>query len=727
MLGIQNPELLFLLVLAAPGVYFAWKREERSKKLIAASKAIIISLLVVAAATPFIQTQDELTKTPEITVLQDNSRSNSITQDPDLNFGDIEVNRKIIASGNNSDLKQGILRNLDQNKAYLLVSDGQSSSSLEGLEEKFRSKNSTLNLLKTDTEEESAVTIEGPSSTVPGAENTFQVKVHSTDRIPKPEVILDGSKVELQRTDNNTWRFTRSFDSEGEHQIKASIDSNDQFDQNNRFYKTVDVRQKPKILVVGSKGKLGEELEKFYEVDYRSSVPSDLSDYYSVVAKKEFSGMESYLAEGNGLVYTGKVKEKEVLPVHPIDSEDQSKGAKIMIAIDISHSTGQSGSVKKSIKIAYSLVEKLGYNNKVGAVAYNRDAYIISEPKPLANNRERLKNDISQLESSGPSFHNNGLKGAQESLNGTGNIILISDGKIGGLGQNKDVPRKSKNIASDLNVRLITVGVGDDTNEDFLKELADRGNGFYLDAGQSGKLNFMFKAGGSSGSNKGLVIVNKNHFITQGLNSNSRVAGFSAVEPKPGADLLVTSTDGKPFLTTWRYGLGRVASFTGGTSDLSKVLDRDPLLVTRTVSWTVGQPQRKQDKWMKIEDGRKPGKVKVRASYELGDLRRQGEDLYIGELEPEKTGFHQFKQSIYGYSYNPELEEIGYNPEMEELAVDTGGKVYSPEDKEEIKSDVKHFSNREVKTQKPLSDYFILAALIVFLGEVGYRKLNGKK
>jgi len=666
---------------------------------------------------------------PEIVLLTDESTSTELLDKPEFNFGDIKVDRKIIASGNNSNIKQGLMRNLEENKAYLLVSDLQSSSNLEEVSGKFRQKNSTLNAYRGSTKEDASVVLNGPSSTVPGAENSFRIRVHSTSNIPEPQVTIDGENIDIEKLSEDEWRFSERFQTEGEHTIEVSTNTNDYFDQNNQFYKTVDVREKPEILLVGERASLGSELEQFYDVEYRDSIPEDLSDYYTVISKKPFSDADvsEYLIEGNGLVYTGEPKERNVLPNRPIDREDQSKGAKIMLAIDISQSTGESGSVKKSKQIAYSLVDKMGYNNEVGAVAYNQESYLITEPKPLSRNRNNLKQKISQLETNGNSFHHAGLQGAERSLDNTGNIILITDGKISRYGQRVNTESRSRSIAANLDVQLLTVGVGEDKNEDFLQELARLGNGDYLEGDDSGRLSFRFGAGGTGGSSERIVVVDKSHFITENLEADTSITGFQPVDEKTSADLLVTSNTGKPYLTTWRYGLGRVASFTGGTDDLSQLLTYDPKLATRTVSWTVGDPQRKQDKWIKIDDSRKGETVEIRASYPVDGLNRQSENLYSAELEPERTGFRSFSDTTYGYNYNREIQEIGYSDDLEDIIESTGGQVYSADQTEEIKQDVKNFSNKKVNQKKQVADYFIIVALLVFLSEVGYRKIRGKK
>ncbi len=727
--GFENPVFLALILLGLPALYFGFKSGEKFNMLVGVTKFLTISLLVVAAAAPFIQTDQSVMEEPEIVVLADESTSSQLLETPEFNFGEVNVERKIIASGNNSDLKQGLMRNLEENKAYLLVSDLQSSSNLEEVSQKFRQKNSTLNAFNASTNKDASVAVEGPSSTVPGAENSFTVRVRSTSEVPEPEVTLDGENVDLEKTSGNSWRSSETFQTEGEHAIEASIDSNDYFQENNNFYKTVNVRKKPEILLVGQKASLGSELEQFYDVEYRDSIPDDLSDYYTVISKKPFNDADvaDYLVEGNGLVYTGESIERNVLPTRPIDREDQSKGAKIMLVIDVSQSTGESGSVKEEKKIAYSLVDQMGYNNEVGAVAYNQESYLLTEPKPLSRNRNNLKQKISQLDTGGNSFHHNGLKGAEESLNETGNIILITDGKISRYGERVNTGSKSRNIASNLDVRLLTVGVGEDRNEGFLEDLARRGNGDYLEADDSGRLSFRFGAGGTGGRSERIVVVDKSHFITENLEADTSISGFSPVEEKLGSDLLVTSNTGKPYLTTWRYGLGRVASFTGGTTDLGSLLTYDPKLATRTVSWTVGDPQRKQDEWIDVEDSRKGDKVQIRASYPVEGLSRESENLYTGELEPEETGFRSFSDTTYGYNYNMEIQKIGYNENLQDLVESTGGTVYSPGQTEEIKEDVKNFSNKTVTQKKSVADYFIIAALLIFLSEVGYRKVRGKK
>jgi len=731
MIGFEYPLMFVLTLFILPITYVIIKKNENYSRIVGSTKILTVLLLGIAAASPFIQAEQQISSQPELNILKDDSRSNTIAQKPEMDFGEVKVREKVIASGNSSDLKSGLLRNIEEDSAYLLESDLQSSSDLKEVVREAREKNASINILKKESEEEAAVSIRGPDSTVPEAENTFTIKTYTTGEEKVPEVKLDGETIEIERQDNNTWSFSQRFSEKGSHRIEASIDSNDEIEENNKYYKTIDVTEKPKILIIGEEEGLGEELEKFYRVDYSQSVPADLSEYYTIISKKEIdeSAISDYLAEGNGLIHTGEIPEgNNVLPVKPVDKEEQSEGAKIMLAIDISQSTSSQNSVKKEKQIAYSLADKLPYNNKVGAIAYNQDGFLMADPKPLANNRQSLKDKISRLETGGNSFHHVGLEAAKKRLAGTGNIIMITDGKISNYGRNVNTEGKSERIAENLDVQLITVGVGEDKNRFFLQDLAEKGDGKYYDAEDSGRLNFMFRAGGAEDKLERIVKVDTNHFITRNLpDLSTRASSYEPSKPKKGADLLVTSSGGKTFLTSWRYGLGRVAAFSGGEDDLSRVLRTDPLLVTRAASWSVGDPQRKKDRWLRVEDGRRAENVGVEASYEVDGLKRQGENLYTTEIKPENLGFHSYDTEVYGYNYNSEIEQIGYKEENEFLATETGGKVYTPDEENSIRNDIKSFSERKVIEKQHLGSYLILGALLIFIAEVGYRKRKGKK
>jgi len=759
MAGLTYPMMLGLAVLVLPAVYLMYKGSERFSKAVALSRALIVLLLVGAAAQPYVNAQEEISQTPEVTILQDKSSSTQLLQKEDLEFEEVKVRERTIASGNSSDLRNGLLRNLEENTNYLVVSDFQSSSSLGDIAERFREKNSTLNTIEYETQDEAAVSIQGPTTTVPGAETQFIIKVSSTSEIPSPTVTIDGSEVTPVKISNNTWRVSETFDSQGSHTVKASLDVQDRFQNNNEYYHAVDVTEKPEVLVIGQQGALGDKISKFYDITYEDSVPEDLSPYYTVIATEEVDAepLIPYITEGNGFVYTGDIPENsyDVLPVRRGDPSSLTDATKTVLAIDNSRELGgeEEDARTRSIRMSKAVINGLQTNNRVGMVYYNGTssfeptAGILSSPIPLSRNRQKLKDKIAGLQPGGPAFHNAGLKAAKQIVNGTGNIILLTDGYLAPGASDRpfrssagyQIQQDSYRIVEGMEENLIVIKVGEpggdkqnkERAENFLKQLESKSGGDYYQAGRilqgDGTTINLLGGGGTQGQKTPVSVVRDDHFITERIDMDTSVIDVDPAETKRGSTELARVSNGNPFLTVWRYGIGRVAAYTADGSQLENTVESDPLLVSRSVSWTVGDPKRKQDDWIRINSARRPDNVEIRSSNEIEGFKRQRENLYVREFKPNSTGFGTVEGKYYSYNYPEEFQNVGYSEEMQGIATSTGGEVYQPGEKEQMVEDIKNFSENKTVRQQQLGSYFIAAALLIFLAEIGYRKVNGKK
>lgn len=743
MIGLQNPAMLALLLAATPVVYTAYKAEGVEERAVSSAKIATIVLLAIGAASPYIPTTEKVSKNPTVTVLEDRSVSTELMKEYELDLEGVEIQRKTIAAGNNSELRQGIIRSIEEDTPYLVVSDGQAEETLKGLESRFRRKNATLHALEPEMRTDASVSIEGPSSTVLGAENSYQIKIESTNgtHSPLPKVTVDGEEVDIEEKSEGIYGFTRKFSTEQDHTIKASIGIDDSFKSNNRFFKTVEVTEKPEVLVLGNRGGLESELEEFYDLTYRGSVPEDLSDYYAVIAKKQFDEEElaGYITEGNGLVYTGDYgQENDILPIEQTERRASSSSANTIITIDNSGAIRTEGG-RSQIKDASEIIlGSLDDNNRVGAVAYKgiEPKAEVLDPRSLAEYRGNIAAWINNLKPEGYSPHEIGLNVSRKIIGDNGgNIILITDGELPRPPDKTDIDTDSFKIVEEMDAELIIVGVGEEEpahgGERFLEQLDRRPGVQYYQIediiNSRGDTKIDLSPGGGAKESSSLVVVKKDHFITQGISTNAEVEKLDTVRQKPAAEQLVKTSDGFPALSTWRYGLGRVAAYSAGGKDLGRVSSNDPELVSRSISWAVGAPERKEERRFNVVDARQGETVQAEASYNVEGLNRQGENLYTAELRPENFGFHEFEGEIYGYNYPEELEQVGYNGQLESLVKSTGGKTFASEEEQEIINELKKFSNREIQTQKPLSDYFIVAALLIFLSEAGYRKLKGRK
>lgn len=730
MLQLQQPLFLLTGLLAIIGIYMVLKASGKEGRILGVTRALFFLLLAVALASPYIQSDRTVEAQEELIVLEDRSRSSQLINNYSLNIEDAAVERRTILRSNNSQISSALDSELREDKRYLLVSDGRTSSDLDNVLDKYRSQNSTISVLKPDMSPESSVYVSGPSQTVPGANNRFTVRVSSTRGSAKDlKVVLDNETI-FEGEVADSWSFKRSFSSRGNHKITAEIqDGEGSIKENNNYYKQVEVREKPTILYIGESSVLSDKLSEFYDVTVKDSLPDDLSDYYSIISTKALNSPQiaSYTSRGNGYVYLGDYKDPaSYLPVRASDENYDTKSTRVVIGMETSSQVGTS--IRDSKDLAYALVNELPLNTKVAAFVYSQDAHRLTDLTTLAYNKESLLDKISRVNSIAETRHGVGLRAAQQLADGEGNIVIFTDGNFfeEQTKTKAEIKRDAFEAAEDTEVNLYIVGVGENPNRDFLRELAHRGEGQYVDSSNVWRLGFKFGAGGGTSAYKPLAVMEPDHFITEGLRLDSSVSLFDEVDPKLSSDLLISGPGERDFLTTWNYGLGRVAAFSGGQPTLSRVLNSDPTLVSRSMSWTVGNPNRKKDEWIKVSETEAPEDVSVEASYPAEGLTYSSEDRYRGEIQPEDLGFNSFNGKVYSYNYNSEVRDVGYNEEkLEKIASSTGGKVYTPDNIQDMSFSSQ--KTQQVSYRRSVSKYFVVAALIILLAEIGYRKINGKR
>lgn len=743
---LENPYFLLLGVLCLPLLYRAFRNPERKWKLVNISYAVVVLLLAVAAASPAIQQSTEQVERKELIYLDDASRS-MVEPGPNISIQGVSVRKENLVSGNDTRIDTALMSYVEPNRTYLVRSDFRTEGDLEQVQREFNRRNATLHVLETELPEENSVSISGPSITVPGADNRYSIPVSSTkDGEKQVTVEVDGEQVASEMVEDELM-INREFQDDGYHRITAEIESEDKYSDNNRFYKSVKVVEKPELLVIGDSGELDDQMSEFFEINRRDMVPEDLSDYYSVILKKKIddtSDIKPYLIEGNGLVYTGD-RTMDILPVRREKISEDTESPKVTVIMDMSIATGycaenscwgqetERATNKPAKTFTIQVIHNLPRSTRLALGGYNQNFYNFSEFKSVAFNRDELMYDARRIPIEGRAVHNVGIRGAARMTGDRGNIIMITDGYLP-RGSNYDgsrareMSRNAYEVAENLppDVKLFPVYVGNDSEvPSFLEELAERGDGDAFKREEFGRTLPHFTGGGGAGDTEALSIVNPNHFITENLGSlSAATTRFDQVRPKPSAKQLVTSTSGRPALTTWRYGLGRVASFSAGDRDLSNILSQEPQLVARSVSWASGNPQRKENGTVSVDSERIGEQVTVSADYPLEGLTRKSENRYSTQLQPDNTGFHSYQGHEFDYNYNEEVEELGYDRKaINSLSAATGGEVVSPEEVESLGSTVPTV-REEITESRSLSNFFIMAALAVFLTQVGFRKFN---
>jgi hypothetical protein len=576
--------------------------------------------------------------------------------------------------------------------------------------------------------------------------------------------------------------------------MKATItpSTEDRFNLNNVFYKSVFVVPKPKVLAVtgDTASALYAVTTSLYDVTTMTSLPSDLTPYKAVIIDNKGAGelpadaLRNYVGNGGGLVVVGGDSSydkgsynnspiESILPI--ISRAGEFKGGRnLVILIDSSGSTGIGSPQPISLidANAISIIRSIGRDSRVGIVAFSgltKETGIL--PVSSDANKAELENFITEIGPKGgdnPTDLDKGLRAAEELLNtvtGTKEIIIISDGLIhpDGLAQTKNTVNDLKN--KDIKIQFIQVLQPEMARmpNDNYDALAKTGGTDVILLFPDERASTIISTGPSTTptptatpeitNQYPLAVIDTNNFITKYINISAYVTGYNDVTPKLGSDGLVATTRGKPILTTWGFGLGRVVSFTtdNGANEnncysgspvtcwASAVYSgRDSQLISSMINWAIGDPRPKEGVMIQAEDiwAGTSGRVIITSELDKPpqvqldkvplDLSRTGPITYEASINLETVGFHDLS-AVYPIAVNYPLEyrEIGFNEKLVQVIESNGGSVYNEDDVQGLLfMDIKEKAVRTVNEPKSEKEPYLLAALVLFLTEVIIRRLK---
>ncbi|VVB94541.1 von Willebrand factor type A domain protein [uncultured archaeon] len=655
---------------------------------------------------------------------------------------------------------------------------------------------------------DASVEIVSAKNLIIGNENTFNIVVRQAgnETSYKLDVDIDGTSVEsesfTQTERTKVIPVSYTFNSLGTHKVTATITptSEDYNPLNNVFYKSVFVVPKPQVLMVtdDKTSPLYTVASSLYQVTALNNVSDDLSPYKAVIIDNKDAGqlnadsLRKYVGGGGGLVVVGgdasydkgNYNNSPVEALLPIISRaaEYRGGKNIVILIDASGSTSAKDATTGISLIgqidanAQSVVKYIDRGSSIGIVAFGGK---IEQTDIISMASDASRNDyiqwISKIGPTGianPTNIDDGLAAALEMLDkagGTKTIIVISDGTQ----ISEDSTTVNKLIQQNVDILFLQVSTTFLTPQMKQDAILPGGKptGYQELASVFGKsvqvlnpderictINMCLSENPSPeitptptptpeiSHEYPLVAVDTSHFITQYLNLTASVTGYNDVTPKLGSDELVATTDGKPILTTWGFGLGRVAAFTTDNGDPSAGDPSRPWasavysgensrLISSMINWAIGDPRPTGGVVIQAEDiwGGTPGKVivtsntlpQVKLDGAPVDLSRTGPTTYETSINLEKAGFHDL--SGYGIAVNYPLEyrDVGFNDQLESVINANGGRVYDESEVEGLLLlDIKEKAVRTVQEPMSQKEPFLLAALGLFLTEVIVRRLK---
>ncbi len=794
----------FTLLLISPVVLAGWYavRKGISRSLMI-SRVIILSLLIIALASPFtLGTSTIKDEAPRVTVISDQTMSMDLfNKDTGQKVFESLKSRTPTTYRQFVGLKSPIgdeVISAAENNNLVLVSDGNNNYGKdlsEAISFVTRTGTRVYAVRQEPIHNDASVEIVSPKNLIVGNENVFNIVVRQAGNTTtyRLDVQIDSTTLPSE-TITQTERMkiipiSYTFTSLGNHQITATItpSSEDWFKINNVFYRSVYVVPKPKVLAVtdDKTSPLYTIVSSLYDVTTTDTLPDDLSPYKAVVidnkgaAQLSADTLNPYVSGGGGLVVVGGDASYDrglynnspvegVLPVISRAAEYQG-GRNLIVLIDTSGSTALGDATTGLTFIglidanAINIIQNVAADTRVGVVAFSGiTAQTDILPMGSEANRQTLISFVKEIGPKGgenPTDLDKGLRAAEkllDSVSGSKEIIVISDGQIhpDGFDQEKNTAIDLKNKG--IKMQFVQVLTSAETLKEPYKlygDLATAADGQAIVLNPDERATTLIEQGPAGtpaptptatpevSYQYPLVSVDSNHFITKYINITASVTGYNDVTPKLGSDLLVATTRGKPVLTTWNLGLGRVASFTtdngGGNTLWSSAVysGENSRLVSAMINWAIGDPRPKGDVVIQAEDiwGGTPGKAVITASalpqVKLDgaplDITRTGQNTYEAQINLEKDGFHDL--SGYGIAVNYPLEyrEIGFNEDFKSAIDSNGGRVYNEDEVEGLLLlDIKNKAIRTVEEPQSEKEPFLLAALGLFLAEVVVRRLK---
>jgi hypothetical protein len=711
-------------------------------------------------------------------------------------------------TGDKTNLGDAVTQYSGTGNQIVLVTDGNNNSgkSLVDALGFAKETNTSVYLVQPELKtNDLSVEILGDKNVVVDNQNEFEIVVRQASNQSVSysyEAYVDGKLSQSGDITQNSTQYSispnlrQTFNTLGAHNISVKITSSgeDLNSINNEFYKSVYVIPKPKLTLVTSEpnSPLAQILNNLYNTSVFTAYPgaSALNSSKALLLDNQFADnlsdtqvkeINKYVNNGGGLVVVGGERAynygnylnssfEKILPVLSKPSEYKG-GRNLVLILDVSPSTTAHKTQGDILANAISILQNKNLKDaNAEVIAFGSKGYDVSGGfvfLGLAQNQAILKDKIERLtpdEQSKTSL-DAGLNTSIKMLTGKEgelDAIVISDGAIE---DSYDPSLQAAKELQKLGVKLYFIHIHSvapsQTDkarnyyaEMFMKELGLENNYFHINMGE--RANIGFETTNKSQEEKGneenvtpdsysLFAYSPDSFITKKVNLTSNITGYNDVTPKAGAErLVITASNGKPVLTTWRFGLGRVAAFTtdNGQGEGSRWATNvyngsSSKLISSTVNWAIGNPRTKEgavvdspDTWLGTPSNLTltmydEGIPQLKLDGNALDLALTGKNTYEATVNPDSIGIHDISGYPLAVNYQLEHRDVGLNKDIEPLILATGGKIYTEKDARALLlKDAKQNSVRQSDEQVSLKMYVLLTALVLYLGEIIARRIK---
>jgi hypothetical protein len=802
MVSFEHPEMFWLILpVLIGGIYLLRKA---TKKGLIISRIIVVALLIIALASPYtLSPRVTVDDNPNIVLISDETDSMNIfdKQAATNLYESLSVKTPttlVRLTGDKTALGDAIMQYSTGDNQIVMVTDGNSNSGadLEDALKFAQDIGTTVYYVQPDLiSNDISAQITGDKTVIVNNVNQFDMiisqagtgeisyryELYINDQLARSaNVVQEGRQRTITLHDIK-------FSKLGKHTMKLVIipSGGDSDNINNVFYKSVYAIPKPKITVIGLEN--GSPLAYSLQNLYAVSTATDLSNidgkkaividntHANSFSQSDVTKLKAFLNDGHGIVVVGGDRSynygnyldspiEEILPVVSRPT-DWKGGRNVVLLLDVSYSTAAHGTQGDVLGNAIHILENENLRDAyLGVIAFGTEGYDVSDGLVYlgtASNLNLLRTRIETLTpaSTSQTSLNEGLLVAQDWLDneaGELDIIIISDGGIeqsytSSLAIAKEIKGEGVNLYY-IHIRSSAPSQYNRNQVAFAQLLMQEVDGVYFKLEQGERANIVFNelpepSGEENETAFGsfpLIELNTQHFITRNVEVGGEITGYNDVTPKAGADRLVITATGKPVLTTWRYGLGRVAAITtdngergGNRWGTALYSGNNSKIVSSTVNWAIGNPREETGAVVEAPDTwyGTPADV-VLTMYDTGipilklngnnvDLSLTGSNVYEASVSPNTIGVHDLSGYPLAVNYALEYRDVGLNENLPSLIRAYGGNTYT---EDEARANL--LTEAQQKSQKLVRDivshkmYFLLAALIIFLGEVIVRRIR---
>ena len=399
----------------------------------------------------------------------------------------------------------------------------------------------------------------------------------------------------------NRFRFRQTIDQERLAMFTARTKGyRDTLLDNNSDFGLVFTSGRPRVLVIESDPKTVRDLsyaleEQDVQVDVRPAqgMPDSLSDLQNyellilsnvpatALTMRQMELARTYVQElGGGLIMIGgdqsfglggyyKTLLEEILPVRSdFEKEKEKPSLAMVLVIDKSGSMGGE-KIEMAKEAAKSAVELLGPSDKIGVIAFEGEAYWVTNDIQPCTDKASVLDHISSIEAGGGTVMYPAMEEAHDALRKTSaklkHVIILTDG----ISAPGDFEGISQTMAGDR-ITVSTVGVGDGADRDLLESIAKIGGGRNYIVEDPNTIPQIFAKETVAASKSA---INEQPFLAQVVRPTQALSeidfasapllmGYVVTRPKATSEVILATEAGDPLLTWWRYGLGVCAAFT---------------------------------------------------------------------------------------------------------------------------------------------------------------------